>query len=213
MVRGPMAGSVGSPMGVGGPPPSPMMRPGPHHPAMMGPGPSVVMGGPRLPPHMGHGPPGGHPHLPTGPPSMGPPGPHGPHGPPGPHGPHGPSGPHGPMLPPQPLRRPLLLQVRLTAPGCANCCTQPGCCAPHPSSPCPYHVAVQLFMLSSLCFLQFVVFVMLLVCFHTTTLTSVSGFPVHFMLLTPEFHFISFSPNTSIVSQKHIKFILISLVK
>ncbi|XP_071540275.1 uncharacterized protein trr isoform X3 [Panulirus ornatus] len=110
MVRGPMAGSVGSPMGVGGPPPPPMMRPGPHHPAMMGPGPSVVMGGPRLPPHMGHGPPGGHPHLPTGPPSMGPPGPHGPHGPPGPHGPHGPSGPHGPMLPPQPLRRPLLLQ-------------------------------------------------------------------------------------------------------
>ncbi|XP_042236177.1 histone-lysine N-methyltransferase 2D-like isoform X2 [Homarus americanus] len=104
MVRGPMAGSVGSPMGVGGPPPPPMMRPGPHHPAMMGPGPSVVMGGPRLPPHMGHGPPGGHPHLPTGPPSMGPPGPH------GPHGPHGPSGPHGPMLPPQPLRRPLLLQ-------------------------------------------------------------------------------------------------------
>nr|XP_053653886.1 histone-lysine N-methyltransferase 2C-like isoform X6 [Cherax quadricarinatus] len=110
MVRGPMAGSVGSPMGVGGPPPPPMMRPSPHHPALMGPGPSVVMGGPRLPPHMAHGPPGGHPHLPTGPPSMGPPGPHGPHGPPGPHGPHGPSGPHGPMLPPQPLRRPLLLQ-------------------------------------------------------------------------------------------------------
>nr|XP_045609496.1 histone-lysine N-methyltransferase 2C-like isoform X5 [Procambarus clarkii] len=104
MVRGPMAGSVGSPLGVGGPPLPPMMRPSPHHPALMGPGPSVVMGGPRLPPHMAHGPPGGHPHLPTGPPSMGPPGPHGPHGPPGPHG------PHGPMLPPQPLRRPLLLQ-------------------------------------------------------------------------------------------------------
>ncbi|XP_050716817.1 histone-lysine N-methyltransferase 2C-like isoform X5 [Eriocheir sinensis] len=158
MVRGSMAGSVGSPMGVGGPPPPPMMRPGPHHPAMVGPGPSVVMGGPRLSPHLTHGPPGGHPHLPTGPPgigslgpsgphgppgppglhgppghhvpsgppgppgSHGPPGPHGPsglHGPPGPHGPpgshgpsgpHGPPGPHGPMLPPQPHRRPLLLQ-------------------------------------------------------------------------------------------------------
>ncbi|KAK7078606.1 Lysine Methyltransferase 2D [Halocaridina rubra] len=117
MVRGAIAGPVGSPVGVGGPPLSPMMRPGPLHGPLMGPGPSMVMGGPRLPPHIGHVPPGSHPHLSPRPPSMGPPipphipsGPHGHHGPPDPHGPPPPPPPPGPMLPPQPPRRPLLLQ-------------------------------------------------------------------------------------------------------